>query len=129
MFCEFCFLTFDIHIIFFSMMRLREGERWPKILWRNTLIIMNVGRAINRYVGFVFSASSPFLCSVLELIHHFSKLKLLSCCFYPFIFLHRRFLNLFWVGSWFFDHTGCVIKFSTCQFWIGVVYYEPFSMT
>ena len=32
-----------------SMMKQRDEEKWQRILWRDTLIIMNVGQAIKRY--------------------------------------------------------------------------------
>ncbi|CAL9006213.1 unnamed protein product, partial [Prunus brigantina] len=36
------------------MMKLREEEKWQRILWRDTLIIMNAGLAINWYSEFSF---------------------------------------------------------------------------
>lgn len=38
-----------------SMMRLKGGERWPKIPLRDTHITMNAGQAIKRYAQFYTS--------------------------------------------------------------------------
>lgn len=45
-------------------MRPREEEKWQRILWRDTLIIMNVGQAINWYTIFFFLLA---LCYAMKL--------------------------------------------------------------
>lgn len=54
-----------------STMKLREEEKWQRILWRDTLTIMNGGQAINRYtlvsqiyIWFICGAADPYLCLV-----------------------------------------------------------------
>lgn len=57
---SFLFLLFiRVCIVVCSMMKLREEEKWQRILWRDTLIIMNAGLAINWYSEFSFQI---FVC-------------------------------------------------------------------
>jgi hypothetical protein len=62
------FLAFMLSILIlllFSMMRLRKEEKWRRIRWRDTLIIMNVGRAINWYTP-LFQIYLCFLCYAMD---------------------------------------------------------------
>jgi len=110
-------MSCKIHIITCSMMSQRGGEKWQKILWRDTPIIMNDGQAISWYAKVLFvavcmSSYSLFLyyfCSFFPIISCWCYLKVSMivfwCCNCWFAFFKADTINFppfpwcFWMFS------------------------------